>query len=346
VLEMEGGDVCKGKGGAHPRATAARSLRIEFQCEANTEPLPQFEQVSEDNFCEYSFTMQTIHGCPTQCAKTNGKICNDIGKCAWDHDEESVRCACSQDSGLSEEAAVAISGQHDTHFGPLFCLSFLSLYLFCFFFNANSFVFTSFHRAGPYCDQVCPEPCASSDANHGFCEYDTDLGAARCFCNTGYEGATCTERSPTPAAQAINVPAVTPGAGAAIGVLIPVILIFIVLFGVLLGAMFYLGRHLKNVKLDPNVYRDPATEGGDGTLGHPGAFASACTCVHLRASACTCVHLPRSRRQRSRVFLTARWLTSLPAIFLRHHLRVHLLSIAHHPENGFGLGGYIAPSFF
>ena len=120
VLEMEGGDVCKGKGGAHPRATAARSLRIEFQCEANTEPLPQFEQVSEDNFCEYSFTMQTIHGCPTQCAKTNGKICNDIGKCAWDHDEESVRCACSQDSGLSEEAAVAISGQHDTHFGPLF----------------------------------------------------------------------------------------------------------------------------------------------------------------------------------------------------------------------------------
>ena len=143
---------------------------------------------------------------------------------------------------------------------------------------------------------MCPEPCASSDANHGFCEYDTDLGAARCFCNTGYEGATCTERSPTPAAQAINVPAVTPGAGAAIGVLIPVILIFIVLFGVLLGAMFYLGRHLKNVKLDPNVYRDPATEGGDGTLGHPGAFASACTCVHLRAPACICRGLVDSAR--------------------------------------------------
>ena len=261
---MEGGDVCKGKGGTHPRATAARSLRIEFQCEANTEPLPQFEEVSEDNFCEYSFTMQTIHGCPTQCAKTNGKICNDIGKCAWDHDEESVRCACSQDSGLSEEAAVAISGQHDTHFGP-------------------------------YCDQVCPEPCGTQEANHGFCEYDSDLGAARCFCNTGYEGATCSERSSTPAAQAINVPGVTPGAGAAIGVLVPVILIFIVLFGVLLGAMFYLGRHLKNVKLDPNVYRDPATEGGDGTLGHPGAFASPCISLHLPASPCVSVHLPAPR---------------------------------------------------
>jgi hypothetical protein len=228
VLEMEGGDVCKGSGGETPVATAARSLRIAFQCESNTEPLPHFETVTEDNFCQYSFTLQTIYGCPTQCAKTDGKICNDVGKCAWDHGEEAVRCACTD---------LGVSDQHNSNFGP-------------------------------YCDQVCKATCTSA-TNHGFCEFDTDANAARCFCNTGWEGTDCSVQSAVPQAQGVNVPGVTPAAGAAIGVLVPVICIFVVLFGILLGALFWLGRHLKNVKLDPNVYRDPMADVGpdEGQIG-------------------------------------------------------------------------------
>ena len=296
ALEMEGGDVCKGSGGTNPTATAARSLKINFQCESDTEPLPRREEVTEDNFCEYSFTMQTIHGCPKECAKTNGKICNDIGKCAWDHDAEKVRCACTEESGWPSDDLVALSKQHDTHFGP-------------------------------YCDQTCPQNCTK----HGFCEYDTDQGAARCFCNTGYMGPTCASNVPVPASASANVPGVTPAAGAAIGVLVPVIIIFIALFGVLLGAMVYLGRHLKNVKLDPNVYRDPATEtggSGDGTLGHPGALSPR---SHVLPFLPVYTHL-----ENFPTFLFSPFSLSLSLS----------LTFIHTTESNFGLGGYIAPSFF
>lgn len=93
---------------------------------------------------------------------------------------------------------------------------------------------------------ACPTQCLTSGApnpvicsGNGVCGYNTDSKMSQCFCNNGYNGATCNAGPPPPAGLSAE------------GIIL--ILVCIVLAGVL-GLLGYMLVKLRRLQVDPAAY--------------------------------------------------------------------------------------------
>jgi hypothetical protein len=130
----------------------------------------------------------------------------------------------------------------------------------------------------------CPTQCKSVDsgnglqlcAGNGVCDFDTGLGAPRCFCNPGFVGSAC-DQVPAPSSPASK------GVSA-----VGIVLIFVSIFLLAaLALMWVLWKKVRTLRLDLNAYRslagadDPAGAagggGGGGVLSGGGAAPDTAT---------------------------------------------------------------------
>eukprot|EP00617_Octactis_speculum_P027477 CAMPEP_0185771842 /NCGR_PEP_ID=MMETSP1174-20130828/65468_1 /TAXON_ID=35687 /ORGANISM="Dictyocha speculum, Strain CCMP1381" /LENGTH=254 /DNA_ID=CAMNT_0028457837 /DNA_START=380 /DNA_END=1144 /DNA_ORIENTATION=+ len=65
-----------------------RSLKLNFLCNDEVKEIPTFEEVEEARGCEYEASFNSIYGCPKECPKHNGMVCNGRGLCFYDGFED------------------------------------------------------------------------------------------------------------------------------------------------------------------------------------------------------------------------------------------------------------------
>jgi hypothetical protein len=110
----------------------------------------------------------------------------------------------------------------------------------------------------------CPLQCVSGGSicsTHGVCGYDTDVGASRCFCYTGYEGSDCSQS------------VADKGGMSAEGVIL--IIVCIVLCGVI-GLVAFMFLKLRKLQVDPAAY---------------GELQGRCESMNTGAGQCVCVRV-------------------------------------------------------
>lgn len=65
-----------------------RSLKLNFLCNNEVKDIPTFEEVEEARGCEYEASFNSVYGCPKECPKHNGMVCNARGLCFYDGFED------------------------------------------------------------------------------------------------------------------------------------------------------------------------------------------------------------------------------------------------------------------
>ena len=86
-----------------------RSIKIRFVCE-NRMKIPA-TTVNEKE-CQYTVTMATEFGCPTECARPGAQVCGSNGFCGYDTDKKAPGCFC--DYGWAGESCTSSSGSQGT----------------------------------------------------------------------------------------------------------------------------------------------------------------------------------------------------------------------------------------
>jgi hypothetical protein len=87
TLTMSGGDgtlLAYDQNNPTYRAPFPRALRIIMRCTSDDSPLPTVEEVIETQQGLYEISLETVHGCPTQCPRTGAsaeRLCADHGTC-------------------------------------------------------------------------------------------------------------------------------------------------------------------------------------------------------------------------------------------------------------------------
>lgn len=116
-LEYKGGNTCTDSisdkqectdVGNYGKTYCARNLRINVICNNRITEIPTVEEVIEKRGCEYSITLNSIFGCPTECPLDDEMVCGNKGICAYDGVEDGftvdgdvgeARCLCKAQGG-------------------------------------------------------------------------------------------------------------------------------------------------------------------------------------------------------------------------------------------------------
>jgi hypothetical protein len=71
-----------------------RQFTIDLNCADKLSPVPL--HAYESGPCQYTISMPSVYGCPTECPVANRHLCGGNGHCAYDEDKAGARCFCNQ----------------------------------------------------------------------------------------------------------------------------------------------------------------------------------------------------------------------------------------------------------
>jgi len=124
VISYSGGSSCGSVGN--------RTFSLQLDCKNDVYNIPDREPVDETLLCQYEIAIESASGCPLECGRVDGELCNNKGVCRFDTDLGQARCFCSE--GYEGNACQGASASSSVAMTPVavtlvIILSFMTIFL-------------------------------------------------------------------------------------------------------------------------------------------------------------------------------------------------------------------------